>query len=438
MLKILNKRITDQRFMHLIGQLMRAGYMENWQFHQTYSGVPQGSCLSPVLSNIYLNELDHAMLDKANEFNQGKRRKRNPEYHRISQNCYYAKKRARQTGDWRIYKALQQQMLGTIHQQPMDPDYRRLVYTRYADDTLIGIIGTKAEAKEVKAWLGDYLKEELGLELSEEKTLITHASKRVRFLGYDIRRWKRERRLRFRTKMGVVTKRTSSYQLNLLIPYDKTVQFCKEYGDVMGWRARQRGKLLNLSELEILMTYNSEARGFLNYYNLADNFSDVGGKVLWLTSSSFFHTIAGKRKSTVQTVSHTLKRGPNRYIMPLRDKRGQVVREYELVSSTRQFDRNYPVRVGLAVDQKATPHKGFQGRTELTRRLLANQCEWCGSQSGQMEVHHVRKLGNLKGREIWEKQMIQRQRKTMVLCEECHTQLHSGTLQASKRKKEAS
>lgn len=438
LLKILNKRITDQRFLHLISQLMRAGYIENWQFHQTYSGVAQGSCLSPLLSNIYLNELDQVMLTKAKDFNRGKRRKRNPEYHRIGQNCYYAKKKARQNGEWRTYKTLQQQMLSMPYQEPMDPDYRRLVYTRYADDTLIGIIGTKAEAKEVKAWLAYYLKEKLGLELSEEKTLITHASKRVRFLGYDIRRWKGERRFRFHAKQGVVTKRTSSYQLNLLIPYDKTVEFCKEYGDVMGWRAKQRGKLLNLSELEILMTYNSETRGFLNYYILADNFSDVGNKVLWLTSSSFFHTLAGKRKSSIKKISHKLKRGPNRYVMPLRDKQGQVVREYELVSSTSQFDRKYPVRAGLAVDQKATPHKSFQGRTELTRRLLANQCEWCGSQSGQMEVHHVRKLGNLKGREIWEQQLIQRQRKTMVLCEECHTQLHSGNLQVSKRKKEAS
>jgi len=163
--------------------------------------------------------------------------------------------------------------------------------------------------------------------------------------------------------------------------------------------------------------------------------------VLWLASSSFFHTLAGKMNSTVNKVSHKLKRGPNRYIMPLRDKGGQVVREYELVSSTRQFDRSYPARAGLKwldVDQKATPHKGFQGRTELSCRLLANECEWCGSDKGQMEVHHVRKLGNLKGRTIWEQQMIQRRRKTMVLCEECHSELHAGKLAASKRKQATS
>jgi group II intron reverse transcriptase/maturase len=434
LLKIISRKISDQRFLHLLSQLMRAGYIENWQFHQTYSGVPQGSCLSPVMSNIYLNELDQAMLLKAKEFNRGKQRKANPEYIRIRLKCAYAKKKARQGGGWRQYKELRQQMLRTTPQNPLDPDFRRLTYTRYADDALIGVIGTKAEAIEIKTWLAHYLRSELGLELSEEKTLITNASKRVRFLGYDIRRWKGERRLRFQTKQATITKRTSSYQLGLQIPYDKTVGFCKEYGQVVGWQAKQRGRLQNLSELEILRTYNSEVRGFLNYYILADNFTDVGNKILWLTSGSFFRTLALKRRSSVKKVSQSLKRGPNRYVMALRNKESQVVREYELVSSTRQFDRTYPAKAGLTVDQKAVPLKSFQGRTELTRRILANLCEWCGRKEGQMEVHHVRKLGNLKGKTLWERQMIERQRKTMVLCEECHTQLHAGKLQASKRK----
>ena len=77
----------------------------------------------------------------------------------------------------------------------------------------------------------------------------------------------------------------------------------------------------------------------------------------------------------------------------------------------------------------------YRNRTELGKRLLAHQCEWCGTQQGQIEVHHVRKLGSLKGKVSWERQMIQRHRKTMILCAECHDELHAGRLSESKKAK---
>ncbi len=189
LLRILNKRITDKRFLHLIGQLLQAGYVEDWRYHHTYSGVPQGGNLSPLLANVYLNELDQAIADKTTTFNKGGARKRSKEYHNISVMAAAAKKKARRTGNWTRYKALRKRMLSTPSVDHSDPEYRRLFYTRYADDFLVGVIGTEAEAVELKTWLEHYLRNELQLELSAEKTLITHATKRVRFLGYDIKRW---------------------------------------------------------------------------------------------------------------------------------------------------------------------------------------------------------------------------------------------------------
>jgi hypothetical protein len=78
----------------------------------------------------------------------------------------------------------------------------------------------------------------------------------------------------------------------------------------------------------------------------------------------------------------------------------------------------------------------YRNRTELGKRLLAHQCEWCGTKLGQIEVHPVRKLGNLKGRLSWERQMIQRHRKTMILCAECHDELDAGTLSEKKKRRE--
>jgi group II intron reverse transcriptase/maturase len=429
LLRILSKRITDKRFLHLIGQLLQAGYVEDWRYHQTYSGVPQGGNLSPLLANIYLNELDQAIRAKMATFNKGKARKESQEYQRISRAVEVAKKKARQTGDWTEYKALRKKMLSTPSGDHQDPDYRRLFYTRYADDFLLAVIGTKAEAVEVKAWLERYLRDELQLELSAEKTLITHARKRVRFLGYDITRWKGRRIVRIHTKRGPITRRTGAYQLRLFRPQDKISAFAKAYGDISNWHGKHRNQLLNLSELEILLIYNAEIRGFLGYYTLADNLTQEAHKILWLTTGSFFRTIAGKRQTTVKEVARSLKRGPRRYVMTVKPE-GKPIREYALLSSTRQLKKgiiNYQ-----QPDLKPAVLK-YKSRTELGARLLAQQCEWCGTREGMMEVHHVRKLGNLTGKAAWERQMMQRRRKTMVLCAQCHDELHAGRLQERKR-----
>jgi group II intron reverse transcriptase/maturase len=432
LLKILSKRITDRRFLHLIKQFLRAGYVEDWQYNQTYSGTPQGGNLSPILSNIYLNELDQRMADKIQEFNTGKKRRKRGEYRRICDRRRRAKMKARQTGDWTAYKALTKEMLETQASEPLDPKFRRMYYCRYADDFLVGIIGSKEEAKAVKEWLSTYLKEELQLELSAEKTLITHAENRVRFLGYDIKRGANKRKVKVSRKQNRSIQRTCMQRLTLLMPRDKCEAFAKEYGQRQGWQGRERIHLLHLSELEILMIYNAEIRGFLGYYALADNLTLVASSILWLTTTSFLKTLAAKRRSTLRKVARSLKRGPNRYVIPFR-KRDGTVKEYALVASTKQIERKKVTYGEIDVIPSTWM---YRGRTELGRRLQAHQCEWCGTKEGPIEVHHVRKLKDLKGKKAWERQMIARRRKTMVLCKGCHVDLHAGRLNGATRLRE--
>jgi len=187
---------------------------------------------------------------------------------------------------------------------PLDPGYRRLQYVRYADDFLIGIHGTKADGEEIKNWLEAFLRDELQLELSVEKTRITNAKERVRFLGYDIRRWNSRRILRIHTRRGVRTQRTTTYQLGLFMPVEKTIKFAQKYGDTNAWRGMHRRNLLHLSELEILMISNAEVRRFLGYYSLADNLKDGASKLLWMAQNSFFRTKAGKAAEPNQEGDH--------------------------------------------------------------------------------------------------------------------------------------
>jgi group II intron reverse transcriptase/maturase len=434
LLSILKQRITDKRFLHLIEQFLRTGYVEDWQYHDTYSGVPQGGNLSPILANVYLNELDRRMEAKIAEFNSGKQRKLRAEYRQVVNQRRNAKKRAQETGDWTVYKWLTAQMLATPSSDPQDPGFRRMTYCRYADDFLVGIAGSKADAIAVRECLADYLKTELHLELSAEKTLVTNARERVRFLGYDIKRWRGERRLRYRTTHGPVIRRTCSQKLALLIPRDKYDKFARTYGNTQNWHGESRGNLTYLSELEILMMYNAEIRGFLGYYALADNLTSVGSKILWLTTSSFMRTLADKRRSTVKKVAKSLKRGPNNYAVTLKRRDG-TIKEYRLVSSTTQLRRK---RISYQESLDRIPSTWqFRSKTELGQRLRASECEWCGTKEEPFEVHHIRRLKDLQGKTVWERHMIARRRKTLVLCKKCHVDLHAGRLsETTKRLRE--
>jgi group II intron reverse transcriptase/maturase len=184
LLSILAEKIKDNRFLRLIRNLLAAGYLEEWRSHATLSGTPQGGIVSPILANLYLNRLDQYIeRTQLPIHNQGQRRKANPEYTHLIGRAWKQERR----GCPAEAKALRKQAQQLPAIDPFDPEFRRLHYVRYADDFLLGFIGPRSEAEEIKRQLGEFLCQELKLELSEEKTLITHAkSETARFLGYEI------------------------------------------------------------------------------------------------------------------------------------------------------------------------------------------------------------------------------------------------------------
>ena len=203
LINILTKRINDARFLRLIRKFLNAGYIEEWVFHKTYSGTPQGGIISPILANIYLDEFDKYVKEYTESFNKGKRRRENKQYrHYIYRAGVLRKKISESTDEEEKHKLKEQyqevydSMRNLPCTEPIDENYRRINYVRYADDFLVGVIGSKADAEQIKADISMYMREQLKLELSAEKTLITNAHDKAKFLGFEIyvRRYENSKR----------------------------------------------------------------------------------------------------------------------------------------------------------------------------------------------------------------------------------------------------
>lgn len=439
LVRILRRRIKDEYFISLIWKFLKAGYMEDWVYHNTYSGTPQGSLISPILANIYLNELDVFMAKYAESFNCGKGRKINPAYKKPL-DVRRGKQEWLKRNSTKISEEKRQKVMAEIQElnnylsivpysDPMDTEYKRVVYVRYADDFLIGVIGSKEDAKQVKIDVGEFIKEQLHLEMSPEKTLITHGNDFARFLGYLVTVSREQNRTR--TKNGF-TRRTYVGKVKLYVPKEKwlnrllsygalKISYDKAHGNKEVWEPVRRPGLIRLDDIEILNQYNAEVRGMYNYYRLANN-ATVLNAFVYVMKYSMYKTFAGKYRTSMRkiirkycrnkdfTVSYQTKSGTKSVVFY-----NQGVRRNDKVIATENPD----------IIGRTNENRRY---TRLTDRLQGHVCEFCGAETEDIEIHHIRKLKDLSGRAEWERHMIARKRKTMALCHSCHVKLHNGKL----------
>jgi group II intron reverse transcriptase/maturase len=416
LMSILREKIRDGRFTALIERLLQAGYLEDWNYRPTYSGTPQGGVVSPILANIYLDRLDRFVEGELiPNYTKGNKRKVNQAYHGLITRASALAKMGRVDEAMGLRKAAR--LLPTIVTD--DPGYRRLRYVRYADDFLLGFVGPKAEAEEIKAKIKAFACDHLKLELSEEKTLITHArTERARFLGHDI------------AVMDCASRRSVDGHIELRIPPDVIHEECSRYK--RNGKPIHRTELLDDADFGIVARYGSEYRGMVQYYALARNIAWMR-TLNWVMRASLLKTLASKHKSTVTKMAR-------KYASTTVTSEGTVMKCFQVVIR-RDDQGKYPLvasfggiplrrrRGAVLVDER--PRRAF-ARTELVQRLLANECEYCGS-TDDVEVHHVRKLKDLErpGRRekpAWARLMSARRRKTLVLCAKCHHALHAGKL----------
>lgn len=434
LLKILEKKIDDEKFLQLIRRMLRAGYMENWQYHKTYSGTPQGSIASPILANIYLNELDQFVQHL--DYNKGKERARNPQYLRIVRQKGKLRKQLKdmtsENVDAYFTLPIQRKLneLGKTQRSipsknPVDPNYKKLWYCRYADDWLIGLIGSKEEAEAIKDKIEQFLKIELNLELSAEKTGIKHAkTEKVLFLGYEAQIGVTEKTRKVKLAGSYCTMRTYKGTPKLSVPKEKIKKFCekKGYGQWEKMKSTHRPQLMELSEIEIINTYNAELRGYANYYAMAKDVKTKLGLLFHIAHSSLVKTLAAKYKTSATAICSKLKQ---KGVLTVRYECNGKAKELKVfkLSELRTIPTKYS-KVDL-IPQTFTYSNG----SELLRRWNAQECDICGKTEGYFEVHHIKKLADIKdGKQKWQKLMIARKRKTLVLCVECHDLLHTGKL----------
>ena len=426
---ILEERINDVRFIRLIRKFLKAGYMEHWQFNHTYSGTPQGGIISPILANIYLDKFDKFMDEYAKKFDKGNKRRVNPAYNRICNKRNSLKRKLNAETDVKKREILISQirnMRTEMQQIPygndMDEQYRRLKYVRYADDFLIGVIGSKSDCEVIKADLTKYMQEQLKLELSEEKTLITNAQDKAKFLGYEIYVQRSESKVKNslgrtnRMFNGNVRLHVSTeIARNKLLAMNAMV--IKQVNGKEIWWAESRGFLTSLKEEDIIAQYNLEIRGFYNYYSIANNISAVGDTFGGIMKRSCIKTLAHKHNSTMRKEWKRYREGQD-FVVRYMDNKGQ---EKCRVLYNEGFRRK---QVNDYAECDHMPNTCFLPQASLVERLKNGVCELCGNKAPLM-MHHVRTLSKLKADTEWNKLMLKKGRKTLAVCEKCNALIQS-------------
>jgi len=410
LLKILGEKIHDDRFLRLIAKLLKAGYFEDWVYNGTLSGSPQGGIVSPILANIYLDQLDRFVeTTLLPEFTRGAIRRPNQPYLNLQKMAA----RRKRDGDKEGFRECMRRKGALPSKDPNDPKYRRLRYVRYADDFLLGFAGPKCEAEEIKERLQLFLRDELRLTLSPEKTLITHGrTQKARFLGYDLC-------ISHNDDHKIDGVRRCNGNVCLLLPAEVIAKKLTAFTE--GGRILPRRDLVNERPLDIVARYQAEWRGLVQYYQLAWNLNVQLGRLFYFMNRSLARTLAAKLQMSPKAVADTFGTEVD---TPLGPRKVLLIRERNHGKErVAYFGGINLVRTKPGDDFDPPAYFPTNKRAELVKRVLADRCELCGS-DGPCQVHQVRQLADLhrtwKAKPPrWVRLMIGWNRKTLVLCRRC-------------------
>ncbi len=510
--EILEERIDSKAFVNLIEKFLKAGYLENWKFNNTYSGTPQGGIISPILANIYLDKLDKYIETMCMSMNnmEANQSRRSKEYNDLTNKLRHAREtlpkmekrlaeinefgdkhmpkglidpedmklyyykafelRKKLKGDTSLNQKIKNMMEPFCEKYGLDTimvakstrymelvnkikecketietlpniilntksrtsqGLNRLHYVRYADDFVLGYIGSKKEVVEIYEKIKHYIENTLRLEISLEKSGIKDKSEGIRFLGYDIAmpEYSSERI----TTIDNIVKRRNVVKPVFKVPVQKAIDFVKDhqYGDYVGNTSTHVNKLIHFDNIEIVKQYNAELRGLANYYRFALNYKSIIAKVQWIWQYSLFKTLGAKHRLTVaklfkEKIIHTriIKDYGKQFYLEEQDK---IFTIYNIKDTESEdiFKLNISSK---CIDNSNTNRINI--RSSALLKLQKNECEACGASGNEVTIylHHPNRIRNVDDSTKYMDKIKQiRSRKVIALCYKCHSEHHSGS-----------
>ena len=413
-LSLLNRQVRCDKTQTLLWKSLRAGWQDtNGRIVKPNFGTPQGSVVSPTLSNIVMHEFDRYLAFMKARVEIGKVRRINPAFRHI----YRSK--SMPTG-------LRRNLLRTTpSQDPLDFNYRRLTYVRYADDFVVLVSASRQYASLLKARLGRFLKR-LGLNLSPTKTKITSLKRGVHFLGADLRSVRSDAKImkHVKLKSGSSGKRRVNQRLRVLAPIKKlllrlkTAGFIKQHSGAGTLVPTAKRAMVPMDHSDILVFYNQKIRGLLNYYSFAGNKGQMH-KVLYFLTMSCALTLALKYK--LRSARATFRK----FGRCLKDPKSPffLYRPARLITDHRYSTRGVPNSPDEVINQRWF--------NKLTQSGFNRPCALC--KASPVEMHHLRGVKQvrqkIKSQDLSYAAFVGAfRRKQIPLCSKHHHDLHNGQL----------